>query len=198
MKKKRFKRKRQKRKVQTKKRTAKNKTQAVFPDQFLEPEIDLPVRNVYDYFWDEIFLEEGDFENVLPNHEIDFHQNIRAFCNKRLGTSAVRILEALYQKATDVLVRVDLARKIYALQKDYLQSFKEYSDRALMLLTEREKLFDKWEGIYILGCFGSKSTIPYLQKRRAHETNQLLKKTMERAIQKIEINAKKKIRERGF
>ena len=59
-------------------------------------------------------------------------------------------------------------------------------------------MFDKWEGIYILGCFATKKAIAYLKERRTAEQSKLLIQAIDRAIQKIEFNAIKKLQERGF
>ncbi|TDI82210.1 MAG: hypothetical protein E2O79_06830 [Caldithrix sp.] len=110
----------------------------------------------------------------------------------------IPFLGKLSTVTADAFTRTLLAKKIYALQVGYLQSFKEYSDRALIRLAEREKEFDQWEGIYILGCFGKDSVLKYLQARAATEQNKLLLQTIRRAIEKVGINKEKRKQKRGF
>ena len=114
------------------------------------------------------------------------------------STTTKAILIELSTATDDAFTRSLLVKKIYALRVGYLQSFKEYSDRALILVAEREKEFDQWEGIYILGCFGKDGALKYLQTRTATEQNKLLRQTIERAIEKIKINKKKRKQKRGF
>ncbi|MCG8604834.1 hypothetical protein MJD09_07540, partial [bacterium] len=64
--------------------------------------------------------------------------------------------------------------------------------------TQRENLFDKWEGIYILGYYGGERTIPYLHNLLSNENNSLLTQTIERSIHRIEENARRKLAKRGF
>ena len=87
---------------------------------------------------------------------------------------------------------------MYLLNHEYLQSFREYSDRALIQLAERENLFDKWEGVYFLGCYGGGSALDYLHKKLKKEKDQILLQTIKRAIVKIEKNIDTKKLERGF
>lgn len=130
--------------------------------------------------------------------ELQVRDRIIKLCRRPLSTQTVSFLEELYDGSGDAVVRSLLARKCCALRRDYLQSFREYSDRALFLLAQRENFVDKWEGIYILGCYGSERAIPELQKWRVSETDQLLIRTIGRAIEKIANKKKQKIRERGF
>lgn len=151
-----------------------------------------------DYFRDMIFETNKEWYVHHPNHELWFRKQLEYLFSKSLSTQTIHLLEELYQITDAVVLRSVLARRIHLLRVDYLHSFREYSDRALILLTERKKLFDKWEGIYILGCFGGRSAFDYLCKRLTKEKNQLLIQTIKRAIFKIEKNIKAKTLERGF
>ncbi len=154
--------------------------------------------SVTDYFHDIIL---GGFEELNikhPNDELWLNHQIRALCKKSSSTQLIPFLEKLCTATDDALTRSLLAKKIHALQTGYLQSFKVYSDRALIRLSESEKEFDQWEGIYILGCFGKNGALKYLQTRSVTEQNKLLRQTIERAIEKIKINKKKRKQKRGF
>lgn len=151
-----------------------------------------------DYFRDYIFETTEDWSIENPNNEIWMRNQIKTICNKSLSTQTIKFLGELYEKTNDVVMRGLLARKIYLLRKDYLSSYKEYSDRALILLAERKKLVDKWEGIYILGCFGGTSALEYLKEQLIKEKDQLLIQTIKRAIYKIEKGIEIKTLERGF
>ncbi len=153
---------------------------------------------VSDYFRATLFSDREPWHINHPTNEFWQQRQILALCKKSLSTQTLEVLEELYQRTNDPLLRGLLARKSYLLRINYLQSYKEYSDRALILLTQRENLFDKWEGIYILGCFGTKNALPYLKERLTHENNRLLIQAIERAITKINFRAEKKVRERGF
>ena len=157
-----------------------------------------PSLSISDYFHKIILggFEELDIKH--PNEELWLNHQIRMLCKKSSSTRLIPFLGKLSTATDDAFTRSLLAKKIHALQVGYLQSFKEYSDRALILLTEREKEFDQWEGIYILGCFGKDGALKYLQTRAAKEPNKLLLQTIERAIEKIEINKKKRKQKRGF
>jgi len=155
---------------------------------------------VGNYYQDLILIPSR--EKILdikhPNHELWFRNQIAALCRKALSTQTVELLEKLSETTEDAFSRGLLAKKIHLLRVGYLQSFKEYSDRALTLLAEREKEFDQWEGIYILGCFGKDSALKYLQTRAATEPNKLLLQTIKRAIENVGINKKKRKQKRGF
>ncbi len=154
--------------------------------------------SISDYLRCEIISSSQSWFEQDLNSELRLRDRIMKLCRRPLSTQTVSFLEELYDGNGDAVVRGLLARKCYALRRDYLKSFREYSDRALVLLAQREKFLDKWEGIYILGCYGSERAIPQLQKWRASETDQLLIQTIERAIDKIRKKKIKKIRERGF
>jgi hypothetical protein len=151
-----------------------------------------------EYFRQDIFGHEEQWHTRHPNRELWLRHQIEVLCKKRLGTQLVQFLDELLAKTDDAVSRGLLVRKCHLLKIDHLQSFKEYSDRALILLTQREKLFDKWEGIYILGYYGGKRAIPYLRELLSNENNLLLTQTIERSILRIEENARKKLAKRGF
>ncbi len=154
--------------------------------------------SVSDYF-DEIILGGfGELTIKHPNDEIWLNHQIKMLCKKSSSTQLIPFLEKLSTVTEDTLTRSLLAKKIHTLQTGYLQSFKEYSDRALILLAEREKEFDQWEGIYILGCFGKDGALKYLKTRAATEQNMLLLQAIQRASEKIKINKKKRKLKRGF
>jgi hypothetical protein len=68
----------------------------------------------------------------------------------------------------------------------------------LILLAQRENYFDKWEGIFILGCFASERVIAEIEARLLKEKDHILRQALQRAIEKIRNSKKQKIRERGF
>ncbi len=150
-------------------------------------------------FYDELVRELSDSDALRhPTRELYFRARVDALLRKRLSTRLVRVLEALYRLAPDPITRSRLARKSLLLQRDYLNSFKEYSDRALIRLAERENLFDKWEGFYILAWFGGKTAKAYLVERLNQEEEGLLRQVMEWGIGRIELNLRKRAQERGF
>ncbi|NIR49980.1 hypothetical protein GWO43_15895 [candidate division KSB1 bacterium] len=155
-------------------------------------------RDPIDYYWDLIREADEDYFILHPNNSLNVRQKVQTLCKQSASTQLVYVLERLYQRSDDVISRSMLAKKTVMLQRGYLESHKEYSDRALIRLTEREKLFDKWEGFYILGCFGGEKSISYLEEQLEKENNQLLKQTIKRSIHKIKANIQKKIEERGF
>ncbi|RMF61826.1 MAG: hypothetical protein D6743_13060 [Calditrichaeota bacterium] len=133
-----------------------------------------------------------------PTSEIWLTRQLEKLCQKRLSTQMVGLLERLVALSDGPVTRSMLLKKALKLRKDYLDSFKEYSDRALILLTQREKRFDKWEGIHILGCFGKEGARKYLQERAEAEPDPLLKAAMFHAAEKITSNLERRKRERGF
>ena len=157
-----------------------------------------PKFGITEYF-DEIILDGFEEPNIKhPNNELWLNHQIKMLCKKSSSTQLIPFLEKLSTATDDSFTKGLLAKKILALQTGYLQSFKEYSDRALILLAEREKEFDQWEGIYILGCFGKDGALKYLKTRAATEENKLLFQTIVRASEKIRINKKKRKQKRGF
>ncbi|TDI85959.1 MAG: hypothetical protein E2O76_08790 [Caldithrix sp.] len=154
--------------------------------------------SVTDYFHDIILGGFNELNIKHPNDELWLNHQIRVLCKKSSSTQLIPFLGKLCTATDDAFTRSLLARKIHELQTGYLQSFKEYSDRALILLAEREKEFDQWEGIYILGCFGKDSALKYLETRAVTEQNKLLRQTIARASEKIKINKKKRKQKRGF
>ena len=154
--------------------------------------------SVTDYFHDIILGGFNELNIKHPNDELWLNHQIRVLCKKSSSTQLIPFLGKLCTASDDPFTRSLLAKKIHELQTGYLQSFKEYSDRALIRLAEREKEFDQWEGIYILGCFGKDSALTYLQTRAATEQNKLLLQTIKRAIEKVGINKKKRKQKRGF
>ncbi|MFQ5709068.1 MAG: hypothetical protein ACE5HO_16550 [bacterium] len=156
------------------------------------------VKSPTEFYWDNIVDQCEDYRIVEPDHPSLDRRKIEALCNKPLSTGSIALLERLYSKTEDVVLRSMLAKKSYMMRRDYLQSYKEYSDRALILLAERKKYLDKWEGIYILGCFGSGSALKYLRGLLETEEERLLINTIKRAMQKIETNAEARNKERGF
>ena len=179
-----FKRKKKRRKSRKRKRKpVENQTRVPSPSE---------------YFRQEIFCDFEAWQIRHPNYDLWLRHQIKMLCKKSVSTQLVLFLDELLRKTGDTISRGLLARKIYQLQTHYLQSFKEYSDRALILLTQREKLFDKWEGIHILGHFGGKRAVPYLRELLSQENNLLLIQTIESSISRIEANAKKKALKRGF
>lgn len=175
---KQFKRKKQKR-TKSRKRKHKKKQVKAYTQS---------IPTFADYFGDILFEDIEEWSIPHPNQELWFRRTVETVCGKSLSTQTLEFLDELYQKSNDVVMRGLLARQIHLLRYEYLQSFKEYSDRALILLAEREKLFDKWEGIYILGCFGGSRALAYLRKQLNKEKEQLLLQTIKRAVDKIEKN----------
>lgn len=151
-----------------------------------------------DFFRHTVLDDYADWSIKHPNNELWFRNQAAELCRKRLSTAAIPLLEDLYANIQNAFARGLLAKEIYYLRKQYLLSFKEYSDRALILLCERENFFDIWEGIYILGCFGGDAALKYLNKRLHNESDRLLSDTIKRSIQKIKINKERKKRQRGF
>jgi hypothetical protein len=154
--------------------------------------------NISDYLYSRNFAGDEPWQIQHPTNGLCRRDRIVDVCRQRLSTQAVEFLENLYGTTSDAELRGLLARKSYSLRRDYLRSFREYSDAALMLLSQREKFFDKWEGIFILGCFGTERSISQIQGWLAGETDPVLKQALERAIEKIRSRNKQKIRERGF
>lgn len=133
-----------------------------------------------------------------PNDQLWFRGQCLAVCRKRLSTGTVVLLEALQSESDDPISRKMLARKSYTLRKEYLASFKEYSDRALILRCERGNLFDQWEGIFILGSFGGTEGTKYLRSRLNSEQNEVLRQVISRSIERIQENRERKKKTRGF
>ncbi len=90
-----------------------------------------------DYYWDIIDEVEEDFLIHHPDNELNYRYSIESLCRTSFSTESVEFFENLYKKAKDVVSRRILAKKIHLLRRAYLQSFKEYSDNALILLTQR-------------------------------------------------------------
>ena len=155
-------------------------------------------KSAVDFYREDIIKQLNDLEIKHPNQTQWLKSKILAFCSKRLSTGLVTVLEELYQMANDAYCRKLVARKIHSLQVDYLMSFKEYSDRRLIMLAERQNIFDKWEGIYILGCFGGDEAQRYLEEKKPTERNPLFAHVMQQAILKIKRIKEKKRKERGF
>ncbi|MFQ5652155.1 MAG: hypothetical protein ACE5IY_19675, partial [bacterium] len=135
---------------------------------------------------------------VHPRNDLWQRQQILTLCRKRLSTQTVAALETLYASTGDVVCRQQLARKIHLLRRDYLDAHREYSDRRLVMLAERENLFDKWEGIHILGCFGGDEALQYLKERLGTEDEPLLEHTIRQAMKKLRDKKKRMKKERGF
>jgi len=133
-----------------------------------------------------------------PSNQIWWANQIVRLCKKRLSTGTVPLLEKLYAQTTDPFLKSLLARKSHWVRIEYLRSFKEHSDRALILLAERENLFDKWEGIYILGTYGRGTALKYLQALATQQNEPLLQHVIHRSIHRIKRNIAKKQSERGF
>lgn len=156
------------------------------------------VIDISDYLYHRKFARGEQWQIRHPNNELWERAWIGDVCRQPLSTQAVRFLESVYERSGDTFVRSLLARKSYLLRRDYLQSFREYSDRALILLAQRENYLDKWEGMFILGCYGSERVIPEIESWLLKETDHILRQTMQRAIEKIRNSKKRKTRERGF
>lgn len=135
---------------------------------------------------------------VHPSRQSWWQEEVLQLCRQRLSTGTLPLLEQLYGETSDPFLRGVLARKIHWLRLEYLRSFKEHSDRALILLTHHEKLVDKWEGIYILGEYGRGTALKYLQALATEKNEQLLQQAIQRSIQKIKNNIKRKQSEKGF
>lgn len=158
----------------------------------------MPKPDFSSFFRQTVLDDYADWSVKHPNNEVWLRNQIAQLCRKQLSTATIPLLERLYRNAEDAFARALLAKQMYYLRKQYLQSFKEYSDRALILLCNRENYFDIWEGIYILGCFGGDAALKYLNKRLSNENDPLLNQTIRRSIQKIKINKERKKRQRGF
>lgn len=150
------------------------------------------------YYHEQILVHADSLECKHPNDEDWLRREIILLCGKRLSTAAVPLLEGLYAKTSDVFCRKLLARKIHALRQDYLNSFKEYSDRRLLMLLDRDNFFDKWEGVYILGRFGKGEALQRLQELAAGEKDPAMQHALIAAARRIEKKRKEKKRQRGF
>jgi hypothetical protein len=104
----------------------------------------------------------------------------------------------LQAETDDAICRKLLAVKSYLLRRGYLQSFKEYSDRALILRCAEGNLFDQWEGIFILGSFGGTEGVKYLRSRLKTAPDDILRHAIRRSIERIGENRERKRKERGF
>lgn len=150
------------------------------------------------YYHEQILVHADSLECKHPNDEDWLRNEIVLLCGKRLSTAAVPLLERLYAKTSDAFCRKLLARKIHALRQDYLNSFKEYSDRRLLMLLDGDNFFDKWEGVYILGKFGRGEALQCLQELAAGEKEPVLQHALVAAARRIEKRRKEKKRQRGF
>jgi hypothetical protein len=117
---------------------------------------------------------------------------------RRLSTGAVGYLEELYDRLPSVELRTMVAKRAHQLRREYLASYKEFSDRALIQLSRRDLLLEKWEGIYLLGYFGGGDAQRYLTRCLRDGLDAPLKQAAETAIVKIERRRQAKLRERGF
>ena len=151
-----------------------------------------------DYFLEILLQDEDDIFIKHPTNEIWLRNQVLSLCRKPLSTQTVPLLVALSGKTEDGLLRGLLEKKIHLLRTGSLESYKEFSDRALILLTDRETFFEKWEGFYIMGCFGRNASVKFLTGRLEIEFNPLLRQTIKRAIEKIKTRKEKKKLERGF
>lgn len=133
-----------------------------------------------------------------PSTQSWWQSHVVNICKQRLSTGTIPFLERLYAETSDSVLRGILARKIHWLRVEYLRSFREHSDRALILRAERKNLVDKWEGIYILGVYGRGTALKYLQALATQKNEQLLQFAIQRSIQKVKNNIKKKQSEKGF
>lgn len=133
-----------------------------------------------------------------PNNYLWLREQCLLVCRKRLSTGNVFLLEALQVETSDPMSRKRLAVKSYLLRKEFLQSFKEFSDRALILRCERGNLFDQWEGIFILGSFGGTEGVKYLLSRLKTESNEILRHVICRSMERIRENRERKKKQRGF
>ncbi|HEX9654022.1 MAG TPA: hypothetical protein VGA99_09945 [bacterium] len=158
----------------------------------------LNVIDISDYLYHRKLVRGEPWQVQHPNNELWERAWIEEVCRRPLSTQAIRFLEDIYERSNDALVRGLLARKSYVLRRDYLKSFREYSDRALILLAKRENFLDKWEGIYILSSFGSERILPEIQTWLNGERNSIVRHALTRAIEKIRRRKKQKTGERGF
>jgi hypothetical protein len=117
---------------------------------------------------------------------------------RQLSTRAVDYLEDLYERLPNPGLRALVARRAHTLRRDYLMSYKEFSDRALILLAEREGEIAQWEGIFLIGCFGGRSAQKYLEQRLADGLASPLREAAEVAIRKVVRRREVKRLERGF
>ncbi len=156
------------------------------------------IRKASDFYRSEIYGQSELWAFPHPNHDLWLRNKLLNLARKRLSTECISLLEELYDFTRDPFTRKMLARKIHLLRVDYLSSFKEHSDRGLIRLVEREGLFDRWEGIYILGYFGGDEATKYLRGQLALEQNCLLTHAIEQALIRIKKKKAEKARLRGF
>ncbi len=155
-----------------------------------------PVPNITDYY-SEIFGQLDVFWDEDERGRRQEQQILRV-CSQRLSTQSVVLLERLYARAGEGFTRKLLARKIYKLRHDYLNSYKEHSDRSLIMLVERDNWFDRWEGVFILGYFGGDAATKYLEERMLHEPCTDLVYAMQQALSRIKRKRKERKLKRGF
>lgn len=155
-------------------------------------------KNPQDYYWEVLFEEVPEYDMDEMSRLIDFRQKVNYLCRHPLSTRSLPLLQRLYERTEDTTLRSILAKQMYLLRRHYLESYKEYADRALILLVDREKYFDKWEGIYILGCFGGRRALEHAQTRLKKEKDGLLRQTLQRAAARIQARLDALARERGY
>lgn len=160
--------------------------------------IEKPRSTVAGYYRSEILLPLRQPALLHPTPCLWLREQVRRICRKRVGTELAAFLNELAEESNDSIVRSALFKKCLELRRGYLESHKEYSDRRLIMLAERHNLFDKWEGIHILGCYGKETAQRYLQEAIAQEKDEMLSHAMRNALRKIEANQKRRREERGF
>lgn len=144
------------------------------------------IRTALDYYRLQIYGRMDLLGCPHPNRTLWLRKQLLLFCKKRLSTACIPLLEEFSETTEDAIVRKLLVRKSFQLRKDYLNSFKEYSDRRLILLTQRSNLLENWEGIYILGCFGGDDALSYLNDRFQVEPDPTLMHALRQAMLRIE------------
>lgn len=142
-------------------------------------------RTSADYYRDQILLPLEELEIRHPTNRDWFNNQIITLCRKRLSTSNVEFLEVCYERCEAAYGHKLLARRIHLLRVEYLQSFKEFSARRLIMLAERENFKDRWEGIYLLGTFGGSQAHEYLKRKMANERDPFIESAMKQAKARI-------------
>lgn len=132
-----------------------------------------------------------------PGAERHLVNRVLDLVSRQLSTGAVAYLMELCDRLPDSGLRMAAAKRAHLLRHEYLESHKEFSDRALILLAEREKLAERWEGIYLLGVFAGESGRQYLEQQLP-DLNPVLKHAAAQAIKKIHRRLQAKKQERGF
>jgi len=133
-----------------------------------------------------------------PGAEGRLQRLVAELVERQLSTRAVEYLEELYDRLPDAGLRAMVARRAYRLRREYMVSFKEFSDRALIQLAKRSDRAAQWEGLYLLGTYGGQGALQFLQEGLENGFEPALAQAARVAIRKIHLRLEEKRRERGF